>query len=410
MAARSDLDFTYSLIDRIVRSSLGEMADFSGAKYDGDFSLSLEDAQRRKHDYVAEQIGIEAGSRVLDLGCGWGALLADIRRRAANGTGVTLPGAQAASCGRNGLDVHLRDARLVTAETFGRFDAVASLGAFEHFCSVEDYHAGRQDRIYASLFENVAGMLPAGGRLYLQTMVFGPRVTPIGEVSIDAPRNSDAWYLALMQKQFPGSFLSFGQEQVIAAAAPTLRIVSSASGRLDYIETIRQWRQRFAQPSLRKTLMKLRLIPRWLTSADFRLAFTSGVSANSVCFERELLEHYRLVFEKPGQRQSTKDNRPRRSVPPDRAKPARPCVVPSGCLRRRVEVQSHAGAPVWRPLTHGVVRCRGPGGFRLCGRRPVGRRGGRRPRTRRAARLGRHGGAPGRGDRGVGAGRGALRE
>ena len=80
--------------------------------------------------------------------------------------------------------------------------------------------------------------------------------------------------------------------------------MSSASGRLDYIETIRQWRQRFAAPSVRKTLLKLRLLPRWLTSADFRLAFTSGVSANSVCFERELLDHYRLVFEK------TPENRP----------------------------------------------------------------------------------------------------
>ena len=64
------------------------------------------------------------------------------------------------------------------------------------------------------------------------------------------------------------------------------------------IETIRQWRKRFAAPSVRKTLLKLRLLPRWLRSADFRLAFTSGVSANSVCFERELLDHYRLVFEK----------------------------------------------------------------------------------------------------------------
>ena len=53
-------------------------------------------------------------------------------------------------------------------------------------------------------------------------------------------------------------------------------------------------------PSPRKTLLKLRLLPRWLTSSDFRLAFTSGVSANSVCFERELLDHYRLVFEKQG--------------------------------------------------------------------------------------------------------------
>jgi hypothetical protein len=72
MAERQDLDFTYSLTDRVIRLSLGELADFSGAKYDGDFSLSLEQAQRRKHDYVAEQIGIEAGRRVLDLGCGWG--------------------------------------------------------------------------------------------------------------------------------------------------------------------------------------------------------------------------------------------------------------------------------------------------------------------------------------------------
>jgi cyclopropane-fatty-acyl-phospholipid synthase len=74
--------------------------------------------------------------------------------------------------------------------------------------------------------------------------------------------------------------------------------VSSLSGRLDYIETIRQWRKRFAARSLKKTLLKLQLLPRWLTNPDFRLAFTSGVSANSVCFERELLDHYRLVFEK----------------------------------------------------------------------------------------------------------------
>ena len=39
-------------------------------------------------------------------------------------------------------------------------------------------------------------------------------------------------------------------------------------------------------------------MPRWATDPDFRLAFTSGVSANGICFERELLDHFRLVFER----------------------------------------------------------------------------------------------------------------
>jgi cyclopropane-fatty-acyl-phospholipid synthase len=211
---------------------------------------------------------------------------------------VTLSSAQAAACRRHGLDVHLEDARLVTPDTFGRFDAVASLGAFEHFCSPEDHGAGRQDEVYRDLFAHVASLLPDGGRFYLQTMAFGRNMIPLDEIDLRAPRHSDAWYLALMGRQFPGSLLPFGEEQIVRAADPHLRLVSSTSGRLDYIETIRQWRARFAAPSVRKTLLKLRLLPRWLTSEDFRLAFTSGVSANSVCFERELLDHHRLVFER----------------------------------------------------------------------------------------------------------------
>src|ERR671917_906825 len=123
MAEREDLDFTYSLIDRVFRLSLGELADFSGAKYDGDFSLSLEEAQQRKHEYVAEQIGIGPGRRVLDLGCGWGPLLAFVRSRGGTGMGVTLSSAQQAACRRHGLDVHLHDAREVTRDCFGPFHA-----------------------------------------------------------------------------------------------------------------------------------------------------------------------------------------------------------------------------------------------------------------------------------------------
>ena len=298
MAGRKDIDFSYSLTDRVVRLSLGELADFSCAKYDGDFALTLEQAQRRKHEYVVEQIGVEPGRRVLDLGCGWGALLNHIRSVGASGIGVTLSSAQVQACRRHGLDVHLQDARQVTRETFGAFDAVASLGAFEHFCSPDDYRAGRQEEIYRDLFERVAGVLPDKGRFYLQTMVFGRNMIPVEQIDRRAPRHSDAWYLAMMSAAFPGSFLPFGQEQVVRCAEPHFRLVSSVSGRLDYIETIRQWDMRTEAWNPRMALLKLRLLPRWLMSSDFRFAYTSGVSSNSVCFERELMDHYRLVLEK----------------------------------------------------------------------------------------------------------------
>ena len=187
MADRKDLDFTYSLIDRIFRLSLGELADFSGAKFDGDFSLTLEEAQRRKHAYIAEQIGIGPDRTMLDLGCGWGPMLDFARERGGRGTGVTLSTAQLESCRRHGLDAHLRDAREVDRDSFGPFDSVASLGAFEHFCSPADHEAGRQERIYGDLFANIAGILPPGGRLYLQTMVFGPNATDPIRGDVDGP-------------------------------------------------------------------------------------------------------------------------------------------------------------------------------------------------------------------------------
>ncbi len=299
MADGRDLDFTYSSIDRIFRQSLGELADFSGAKYDGDFSLSLEQAQARKHAYIAEQIGIGPGRRILDLGCGWGPLLEQVRRRGADGVGVTLSRAQARACQRHGLDVHIQDARTVSRDTYGGFDAVASLGAFEHFCSREDHAAGRQEDIYRQVFANVAGMLEPGSRFYLQTMVFGANMTlDVEAIDASAPRGSDAWYLFLLGCQFPGSFLPYGREQIVRCAGEEFRLVESSSGRLDYIETINQWNARIGAPGLRKTLMKLQLLPLWLTSKTFRLGFTSGVSANQVCFERELLDHYRMVFER----------------------------------------------------------------------------------------------------------------
>jgi 2-polyprenyl-3-methyl-5-hydroxy-6-metoxy-1,4-benzoquinol methylase len=166
MAVQAEIDFTYTLTDKLFRLSVGNQGDFSGAKYDGDFSLTLEQAQERKHAFVVEQLRVPVGGRVLDIGCGWGAMLAYMRQRGIRGTGVTLSTGQFRACRRYGLDVHLLDCRTITPSTFGGFDGVSSLGAFEHFCSVEQFRAGHQEWVYSDLFRTVAALIPPGGRFF----------------------------------------------------------------------------------------------------------------------------------------------------------------------------------------------------------------------------------------------------
>ncbi len=298
MASPAEIDFTYTLTDKLFRLSIGELGDFSGAKYDGDASLSLEQAQARKHAFVVEQLRVPGGGRVLDLGCGWGGMLAYLRDHGIRGVGVTLSRGQLQACRLHGLDAHLLDARTVTPEMFGSFDRVVSLGAFEHFCSMDQYRAGEQDRIYSDLFRNIAALIPADGRFFLQTMVFGRNMIPFEEIDVHAPRLSDAHVLGLLEKTFPGSCLPQGAEQVERCAEPHFRLVAKENGRRDYIETIKEWRGRFGRWDWRKALLYVTLIPWYVRSADFRYAFVSGISANTIAFERELLDHFRFVFER----------------------------------------------------------------------------------------------------------------
>jgi len=299
MANQEDLDYTYTLIDRIFRFVFGETGDFSGAKYDGDFSLSLEDAQRRKHQFIADSLNIHKGSRVLDMGCGWGAFLKSIRARGAEGIGVTLSRGQAQACKKNGLDIRLMDCRTITPGMMGTFDAVTCIGAFEAFCSKEEWQSGKQDEVYRNFFKVVHHLLRPGGRLYMQTMTFGKNMIAEDEIDINAAKDSDAHICALMQEQFPGHWLPYGTDQIVEDARPHFKLITMSSGRLDYIETQKQWRRKFRAFGLKKYLFYLSLIPGYLTKKELRKRVgLFDVNANRICFERNILEHFRFVFEK----------------------------------------------------------------------------------------------------------------
>jgi len=299
MADQKDLDYTYTLVDKIFRFCFGETGEFSGAMYNGDFSMSLEEAQRRKHEFIAASLNIKEGSRVLDMGCGWGPFLKFIKEKGAKGIGVTLSAGQEKGCQKNGLNVHLMDCKTIKPEKFGTFDAIVSLGAFEHFCSKEEWKAGKQDEIYNNFFKVVSDLLQGGKRFFLQTMTFGKNMIDSDEIDINADKDSDAYLCAHMEKSFPGSWLPSGKEQIIKNAKPFFKLISNSNGRLDYIETQKQFEKKFWGFSFRKYLFYFSLIPNYLTNKDLRKRLVKiGINAVRLCFEREIIDHYRLVFEK----------------------------------------------------------------------------------------------------------------
>jgi cyclopropane-fatty-acyl-phospholipid synthase len=300
MANKQDIDFTYTTLDEIFRLSIGETADFSAAMYLGDFSMTLKDAQLAKHRFITDQLCIHEGRRVIELGCGWGPFLKYIRdNKNVNGVGLTLSDGQYRACKKNGFDVYIKDCRRVKPSDFGTFDAAVSIGAFEHFCSIEEYKLGLQEKVYGDFFKTVADLLPSGGRFFLQTMTFGKNMIACDKMNIHADKNSAEYLTAITSKHLPGSWLPYGSEMITQAASPYFKMINISSGRLDYIETIKQWRKMLRSFSLKKYALYLRLVIPFIRQQKLNHMWqVFKISPIMVCFEREIMEHYRIVFEK----------------------------------------------------------------------------------------------------------------
>ena len=224
-------------------------------------------------------------------------MLAAIRAQGGRGIGITLSAVQAKACKRNGLDAHVKDWKSMSVHDYGRFDAIVSIGAFENFCSVEEYRLGNQDQVYGRFFNLCRELLPPHGRLYLQTMVWDK--APLYEaISLKAPKGEDAHLLALLQKFYPGSWLPYGEAQICRNAGG-FRLISANSGRRDYIQTMEAWNQRKIWRQALHPRLLTDLMMRYATSRDFRYQLSSlRRSLNRVCFERGIWDHKRMLFEK----------------------------------------------------------------------------------------------------------------
>lgn len=296
MATRADIESTYNYMDRLWRASLGDHADITCAYFDGNYSKTLEQAQRDKYDRILALTEFRPGDRVLDVGCGWGGFLCEVRQRGGIGKGLTLSTRQAHVCRAAALDVDMCDWNDYRSPE-GAYDVIASVGAFEHFCSKTDYVAGNQMAIYRRFFARCHHMLAKGRSLFLQSMTWGKKVPDPRTISVRAPRGSDDYLLGVVERFYPGSWLADSAEQIIRAAEEWFSVDWVSNGRLDYIETMTRWGEQTHTLRPGKIVPTLALLCRAAMDEDYRYRIELlRHGYNRECFVREVMDHYRMVL------------------------------------------------------------------------------------------------------------------
>ena len=201
-------------------------------------ALDLEQAQEDKLDRLCRYANVMQGRHVIDVGCGWGGLMNRIIENYPNTHvhGLTLSTQQfeyVNSARNQKLSVDLCSWQDFVPPA-QKFDAIVSIGAFEHFASFEDHAASRQRDVYKAFFDWCQTASTSDAQIGLQTIVISRAPNSISEVR-------DSRYL--LQKVFPGSALP-SISDIQAAVIDKYEISKVRRIGLDYARTLIEWNKR----------------------------------------------------------------------------------------------------------------------------------------------------------------------
>ena len=189
---------------------------------------TLEAAQERKLRFHLDAVRAENATRVLDIGCGWGAILKRLSDHGVDrAVGLTLSDEQASyvrSRAYPGVDVRLENWRDYDPDA--RFNGIISIGAFEHFASPQ-HSVAEKIRVYRDFFTRCRSWLHDDGRMSLQTIVY-------------ANMSRESANQFVQHEIFPNADLPTLAE-IAAAAEGVFEVESVHNGRLDYAWTCEQW-------------------------------------------------------------------------------------------------------------------------------------------------------------------------
>ena len=261
--SRRNIHAHYDIGNPFYRLWLDETMNYSSALFEGDLEPPMAQAQQAKVRRALREVGVKPGERLLEIGCGWGALAeAAAGEFGAHVIGVTLSTEQLEFASerlrRRGLaarsDLRLQDYRDIDDEPF---DAIVSIEMFEA--------VGRE--YWDGFFATLRARLKPGGRACIQT------ITIRDDLFERYVRSTDF----IQQYIFPGGLLPSPQAFRSEARKAGLEVVNELAFGADYAETLRRWRAAFLarDPQVRRLGFDTRFMRIW----EFYLAYCEAAFA-----------------------------------------------------------------------------------------------------------------------------------
>ncbi len=257
--SRRNIHAHYDLGNAFYRLWLDPSMNYSSAWFAGNTQQTLQQAQTAKMDRALSQARVQAGSRVLEIGCGWGAVAERAAAQGAHLTGVTLSTEQLEFArerlARAGLshqtDLRLQDYRDLPTAGERPFDAIISIEMFEA--------VGRE--YWAGYFNTLKRCLSPLGRACVQT------ITVRDDLFARYVKSTDF----IQQYVFPGGMLPSPSVFRAEAAKAGLVVEAELAFGPDYAQTLRLWRHAFMEqlPQVRAQGFDQRFVRLW----EFYLAY-----------------------------------------------------------------------------------------------------------------------------------------
>lgn len=255
--SRRNIHAHYDLGNAFYRLWLDPSMNYSSAWFQGDLAGDLTKAQHAKMRRALHGAGVQRGCRMLEIGCGWGALAEMAATECqAHVTGVTLSAEQLAFAQQR-----LQNAGLA-AQTELRLQDYRDVqdAPFDAICSIEMIEAVGQ-AYWPGYFSTVARLLKPGGRACVQSIVIDNALFERYVQGTDF----------IQQYIFPGGCLPSPTRFRAAAQQAGLRVAEEFAFGADYAETLRHWYRQFT--AQRAQILAQGFDAEFLRTWEFYLAY-----------------------------------------------------------------------------------------------------------------------------------------